>query len=65
MADVPVTELARRICIANHIAEIGYPSKQVPCSVHIQEAKTFYGLVQEKYSKTLDVIIEAAKGVHA
>lgn len=57
---IPVMELARRICIANHRADLGYPSKDVPCSAHTREAKLYLGLTEPKMAKTLEAVIQAA-----
>lgn len=58
-ATLPVSELARRICTANHRAEI-IPNSGVPCSEHLHLAKSFYGLTKPSYAKTLAVIVDVA-----
>jgi hypothetical protein len=57
---VPMQELARRICIANHRGDLGYPSRNVPCDAHIREAKLYVGLTDDKLSRTLAAINECA-----
>ena len=57
---VPMQELARRLCVANHRSDLGYPSNEVPCSVHVREAKLYVGLTDASMTKTLGVITECA-----
>ena len=55
---VSVNDLARRICVANHRADLS-PTREMPCSVHIREAKLYIGLTQPQLAKTLQVLVES------
>ena len=57
MAKMPLTEFARRICVANH-AHFGTTGSPVPCGQHIAEANRLWGLSEESGSVTLGVILE-------
>ncbi len=57
---IPVTELARRLCLANHRRDFdnARPSERtVPCGVHTAQARGLYFLIAPDGEKSLDVII--------
>ncbi len=58
---VPMLELARRICIANHRSDLSMPERRgdVPCTAHVREAKLYIGLTEPRMQKTLDIIVKA------
>lgn len=64
---IPVMELARRLCLANHRADLQQPDQQgsVPCSVHKQQAKYWVGLVDPAERRSLDVLVDAATSARA
>lgn len=60
---VSITELALRLCRANHT--VGFATGNTgpatsPCSAHIMEAQRAWGLIQPQGRKSLTVIVEAA-----
>ena len=60
---IPVTELARRFCIATHRSDLTPgPTAGVPCAEHSQLAKNYYGLLDPKYKALVKVIWNEAIG---
>lgn len=66
MNTIPVRELARRICVANHTADLQVPIEfrnsagEVPCSAHLRQAKLYIGLVTDSnLSRTFGVLVDA------
>jgi hypothetical protein len=57
---IPQTELARRICVANHPFYGQSPYGRVPCADHIRAASLHYGLLDPGNAKTLRVILGAS-----
>jgi hypothetical protein len=61
----PVTELARRMCIASHRADLrpesGTGLSNVPCGTHLRLGQLYYGLIDEAYYKELVVINQVSE----
>lgn len=61
--DVAVTELARRLCLANHRPDLrrGLPSDAtVPCGVHRQEADRYHFLTTVEGATSMAVVTMTA-----
>jgi hypothetical protein len=59
-AKIPVTEFARRLCVASHRSDLAPgPTGGVPCAEHTQLAKTYYGLLDPKFKPMVAVIWQA------
>jgi hypothetical protein len=52
---LPIEELARRICEANH-PHLRTTGRTVPCGQHITEARTFAVLLAPAGARTWDVL---------
>jgi hypothetical protein len=60
MIEVPVTELARRICVRTH-PMYNTVGARIPCGIHTQEAQRLISLTQPGGTVALRVVIEARR----